>query len=286
VHHIDATLGAFSAKPAGPFVETHTNLEFYYRENMDGLILPHGYQWNLGATTRGMWQVWTEVHWRPAYFDDRELGDGRALQRSGRLGWELEINSDPRRSVLLAWSSQLRSTHDGWEFYLDSDLKLRPRDNIELDLQPSIELSYGEPRFVDASDPLGPRFARLDATSIGVTTRATWTLTRDLTVQAYVQALLASLRHRDALVADASLRVIGLDQLRPAGFDPAMYDSREGALNATIVGRWEYRPGSTAFLVYSHAQAPAMGMGFDPPALVHGPASDAVLLKLSWAWLR
>src|SRR5207302_5197405 len=152
-----------------------------------------------------------------------------------------------------------------------------PRDNIELDLQPSVVFSRGEPRFVDGSDAAGPRFARLDASSVGLTTRLTWTLERDLTLQAYVQALLASLRHRDAFVADPSLRVIGLDQLQPGNFVPARYDSREGALNATIVARWEYRPGSIAFLVYSHAQLPADGMGFQPAALVHGPASDPVL---------
>ncbi len=286
VHHVDATVGAYSANPGGPFVDAHTNLEFYYRENMDGLVLPHGYQWNLGATTRGLWQIWSEIHWRPAYFDDRELGDGRALERSGRLGWELEVNSDPRRAVVGAWSSQLRSTHAGWELYVDADLKVRPRDDIEVDMQPSLVFSRGEPRFVDASDPIGPRFARLYASSVGVTTRATWTLQRDLTLQAYLQALLASLSYRDAFVADPSLRVIGLDQLQPASFDPSQYDTREGALNATVVARWEYRLGSTAYLVYTHAQTPMTGMGFDPHALVHGPASDAVLLKLSWAWLH
>ena len=284
--HLSAVFGAFSAKPSGPFVDMRTHLELYYHRNMDGLVMPHGYQWNLGATTRGLWQIWMELHWRPAYYDDRELGDGRALERSGRLGWELELNTDPRRAVVGTWSSQLRSTHDGWELYADSDLKLRPRDNIEIDLQPSLVFSYGEPRFVDASDPNGPRFARLDASSVGLTTRLTWTLQRDLTLQAYVQGLLASLRFRDPFVADPSLRVIGIDQLMPGTFEPAMYDSREGALNATIVGRWEYRPGSTAFLVYSHAQSPSDGIGFHPTALVHGPASDAVLLKVSWAWLR
>ncbi len=287
VHHIDAVVGAYSARPAGPFVETRTNLEFYYRQNMDGLVLPNGYQWNFGATTRGLWQIWSELHWRPAYFDDRELGDGRALQRSGRLGWEIEIASDPRRAVVVAWSHQLRSTHDGWEYYADGDLKLRPRDNVELDVEPSLVFSRGEPRYVFASDDDGsPRFARLYASSVGVTTRVTWTLLRDLTLQAYVQALLAALDYRDAFVADPALRVIGLDQLRAASFAAGSYDSREGALNATVVARWEYRPGSTVYLVYTHAQTPLTGMGFDPHALVRGPASDAVLLKLSWAWLR
>ena len=81
--------------------------------------------------------------------------------------------------------------------------------------------------------------------------------------------------------------MISLGDLQPASFDPAMYDGREGALNATAVARWEYRPGSTAFLVYSHAQAPLDDRAtYDPISLVRGPKQDVILLKLSWAWLR
>jgi hypothetical protein len=185
----------------------------------------------------------------------------------------------------------LRSTHDGWELYGSGGVKVRPRDDVELGVEPDITISRGEPRFVDGTDPLGPRFARQFATSFGVTTRAMWTLHRDLTLQAYVQALLASIEYRDAFLADPGLKVIGLDQLQPASYDPSQYDLREGVLDATIVARWEYRPGSVAYLVYSHAQQPLdytlmESRGFAPLSLVHGPASDAVLLKLSWAWLR
>jgi hypothetical protein len=286
VHHLQVEGELFSAKPAGPFVEEKTRFETFFRRNLDGLVLPSGYQWNVGATGRGLWEIWMELHWRPAYFDDRELGDGRALQRSGRLGLEVEFSTDPRRSVVAgAWTST-HSLHSGWDHETDGWIKIRPRDNVELEFEPYLLFTRGEPRFVDGSDPAGARFARQDASSVGLTTRAIWTLQRDLTLQAYVQALLASIRYRDAFTADPSLRIISLDSLAPASFDPSMYDGREGALNATIVARWEYRPGSTAFLVYSHAQTPADGMGFHPGALVHGPAADALLFKLSWAWLR
>ncbi len=259
----------------------------YGRRNLDGLVLPSGYQWNLSGTGKGLWEMFLELHWRPHYFDDRELGDGRALERSGRLGVELSLRSDPHRSISAGMSFSRRGTHDGSETYASGSIALRPRDNVELDIEPDLVAVRGEPRFVDGSDPMGPRFARLDATSLGVTTRATWTLQRNLTLQAYVQALFATLRYRDGLLANVSDRVIGLDELRPGNFDPASYDGREGALNATIVGRWEYRPGSTAFLVYSHAQIPSEdGTGFDPRSLSRGPAQDVVLLKLSWAWLR
>jgi hypothetical protein len=168
-----------------------------------------------------------------------------------------------------------------------AELEARPRDNVEVSIGPELMFTRGEPRFVDGSDPAGPRFARQDVRSVGVTTRATWTLTRDLTLQAYVQALLATINYRDGFLADPSDRVIELADLTPAGFDPAMYDGREGALNATALARWEYRPGSTAFLVYSHAQSPDDDSAtYEPRAMVRGPAADVVLLKLSWAWLH
>ena len=226
------------------------------------------------------------MHWRPGYFDDRELGDGRALQRAGRLGLELEARSDARRAAVGGAALTFQSTGRGMFTEAGAELALRPRDDVELSVEPSLLVARGEPRFVE-DDPAGPRFARLDVTSFGATARTTWTLRRHLTLQAYVQALLATLRHRDARVADPADRVVALADLRPASFDPSAYDAREGALNATAVARWEYRPGSTAFLVYSHAQAPQDGgVAYEPRALVRGPASDVVLLKLSWAWLR
>ncbi|HEU0035364.1 MAG TPA: DUF5916 domain-containing protein [Kofleriaceae bacterium] len=287
IEHTSLDLEAYTAKPHGPLVESRARLELFWRRNLDGLTLPSGYQWNVSGTTSSLWHGFLEVHWRPHYFDDRELGDGRALERTGRLGVEAELSSDARRAVVGSLSSYVASTHDGGEVNVEAEVALRPRDNVELSFAPQLLVTRGEPRFVDGDDPLGPRFARQQATSVGITARGTWTLSRDLTLQAYVQALLATIRYRDAFVADPTDRVIGIADLMPASFDPAMYDGREGALDATIVGRWEYRPGSTAFLVYSHAQSPADdGAGYAPRSLVRGPASDVVLLKLSWAWLR
>jgi hypothetical protein len=287
VHRVELDLEAYSAQPRGPMLETRSRIEIFGRRNLDGLMLPSGYQWNVSGTGKGLWEAFVELHWRPHYFDDREIGDGRALERAGRLGLEMSLRSDPHRAVSASASLATRSTSNGSETYMSGVVAMRPRDNLELDVEPDVTVARGEPRFVDGTDPAGPRFARLDATSIGITTRATWTLHRDLTLQAYVQALLATLRHRDALVADPADRVISLNDLRPGGFDPAAYDVREGALNATIIGRWEYAPGSTAFLVYSHAQIPSTdGTTFDLRSLPRGPSQNVVLLKLSWAWLR
>ncbi|HTL34589.1 MAG TPA: DUF5916 domain-containing protein [Kofleriaceae bacterium] len=286
MHHVSLDLEAYTAHAHGPMLESRSRLELFWRRNLDGLVLPSGYQWNVSGTFKGMWEAFLEVHWRPHYFDDREFGDGRALERAGRLGLELSVHSDPRRAVTAGASLSEYGAGIGNYTEVDSNVTIRPRDDIELELEPSMLVTRGEPRYLE-DDTIGPRFARQDATSFGVTTRAIWTLERDLSVQAYVQALLATIRYRDAFGASPDDRVIRMDDLVPGTFDPAMYDGREGALNATVVGRWEYRPGSTAFLVYSHAQSPLGDRAtYDPGALVRGPKQDVVLLKLSWAWLR
>jgi hypothetical protein len=285
LHHGWLDLEAYTAHTYGPLIESRARLELYWRRNLDGLALPSGYQWNVSGTTKSMWEGFLEVHWRPSYFDDRELGDGRALQRSGRLGLELEGRTDSRRSVIGGASVTYQATQAGYVLDAGAELELRPRDNIEITIEPGAMLTRGEPRFLE--DDMSPRFARQDVRSLEVTTRATWTLTRNLTLQGYVQALLATIRYRDAFISDPNDRVISLGDLQAASFDPAMYDGREGALNATAIARWEYRPGSTAYLVYSHAQIPDdADASYEPRALVHGPASDVVMLKLSWAWLR
>ena len=48
-----------------------------------------------GLQLASYWSMFTELHWRPAHYDDREVGDGTALQRAGQLGWELYVETDP-----------------------------------------------------------------------------------------------------------------------------------------------------------------------------------------------
>src|SRR5262249_12111692 len=192
-HHAQLNLEAFSPKQRGPIGEVATRIELYLRRNLDGLVGPSGYQWNVRALGTSLWSVFAELQWRPSYFDDRELGDGRALERSGRLGFQLEANTDERKRVSMSWSSTLQSTHDGFELDYSGGINARLRDNLEVNLEPYVLFARGEPRFVADDALLGPHFARQYATSFGLTTRLMWTLRRELTIQTYVQALLASI---------------------------------------------------------------------------------------------
>jgi hypothetical protein len=82
------------------------------------------------------------------------------------------------------------------------------------------------------------------------------------------------------------------EDLLPASAPASLPDFREAALNLSAVLRWEYRLGSTLYLVYSRAvsqpywepSALRPGYSLRPAGLAHGPAIDTVLVKWSWYW--
>src|SRR5262249_10873500 len=86
-------------KPRGIFLERHVKAEDYGHTNLAGLDIGTGYQLNLSGTLNNFWQLFADVHWRPAWFDDREVGDGTALQRAGVIGGEFDVISNPAKAV-------------------------------------------------------------------------------------------------------------------------------------------------------------------------------------------
>ncbi len=93
-------------------------------------------------------------------------------------------------------------------------------------------------------------FAALDQRTWELTLRSNYLLDRNRSLQLYLQPFLTRGRYTDArwLAAPDSY------DLRPYGLDPGQYDFNYGAFNLNLVYRWEYRPGSTIFVVWSHNQ--------------------------------
>ncbi len=98
---------------------------------------------------------------------------------------------------------------------------------------------------------LAPQQAR----SVSATLRATWSFTPHLTLQAYGQLFTAGIvygRQWSATVP-AGRPTVRLDQLQPLPTS-AYVDANERhvALNLNLILRWEWRTGSTFYLVYAH----------------------------------
>jgi hypothetical protein len=296
LHHVDLTGDYRTTEPWGKTLESHWRAEFYDRENMSGLNLARGYQLNTNGRFTNFWGWFAELHYRERHFDDREVGDGTALQREGLIGLELAINTDPRRRVYFELFTQAQPIFNGLYWEADGKLTVRALPQLDFDLLPTGSYSYGEPRYAGAgANPGELLFGKLTAASVGATLRATYTFTPRLTMQVYAQLFLAY-KHYDAFTVfaappGASGPVVRLSDLRPTAQLPSTNpDLEEGVFNLNAVLRWEYRLGSLLYLVYTHAQTPDLTLmsgelaRLDLGAIRRGPAADVLLLKLSYWW--
>jgi hypothetical protein len=100
----------------------------------------------------------------------------------------------------------------------------------------------------------------------------------ELSVQAHAQLFLADVdfsdhREIDTVGAQPEIR---RDELRPAMAPPEDDGFETASLNANVVMRWEPRPGSTLYAVYTRAQESSRA---SVTKLDRGPTEDVVLLK-------
>lgn len=273
-------------------LESSVTLVARYQQNLDGVRLWNAYQLQLWSRFSNFSSAYLAFGLRQSYFDDREIGNGTALQHRGRWGVMGSWNSDPRQRVVLAFWAQFWGFSGGYYGDAWGQLLVRPLPRLEIDVQPSVVFTDGEPRYVASPAPGQLEFGQLRAQSAGITLRATYTFTPRLTLQTYAQPFVSNNHYHDfSTFAPARLGPGSTVPLGRLAADPGYrgdHDGKQATLNLNVVLRWEYHLGSTLFVVYSRSQSPAVstqpaGLDLRPLLRAH-PAIDVLMLKLSYWW--
>lgn len=300
MHELDNFIAYKEVKPHGPLLESQTGFAFFDRESLDFLNLARGYYLWSDVKFKNYWGAFLELAYEHAHFDDREVGDGAALERAQSVSSAIGMRSDTRARASFTAFAYTQLHDGGLSFVGEGDLTLRVLPELDVQLLPQFTYTSGEPRYIEDDNSIRYLFGRLEAQSLGLTLRATYTFSQRITLQAYGQAFLASEDYTDysSYPADpANPRpVIHLADLTPA-LAPAPDDDpnyEQGTFNANVLLRWEYRLGSTLAVVYTHAQE-GLIPGFTTDAAPERArlnfrlirpraASDIVLLKLTYWW--
>jgi hypothetical protein len=276
-----------------------------------GYIQPLNY-WEI----QGFW-----IH-RPSVFDDRLSRGGPVLQRPGIDFWSTFISTDRRKNVVLNGSGDIGCNREGnCDRSASLSVELRPRQNVSVSLGPSI--SHGETGFQyvrTVADPTatgfgGQRyvFADLVQNSLAMDTRLNITFSPNLTLELFMQPLIASgefSRYKEFAAPRGMRRLVygvdvGTDSL-VVGTPDSIFIDPDGSgpaakfvvvdpsftfrsLRGNAVLRWEYRPGSTLFLVWTRNGESSLGrgrinFGDDSRALFRGPSQNIFLIKINY-WL-
>lgn len=274
--------------------ETSTHINFSWRDTVDGLPLWRGVYLGTEWRFTNLWNVAWEVYFYDRRFDDREIGDGTALQHERLFGCDFSLSTDPRRKIAAALSSETLLLFNGFSLTINAGLTFQILPQLQITILPQALYTFGEPRFIQASAQTSEYlFGRLQAQSLGAILRASYVFTPRLTLQAYSQLFLFAKHYSDfaSYVADKQIgnkhAAITLDALKPTSQPQESPDSAEAVLNVNVVLRWEFLLGSTLYLLYARSHTPTSVLQdgiarLDLGALRSGPAVDSLLLKFSY----
>jgi hypothetical protein len=229
------------------------------------------------------------------------------------------IQSDDRKLLVFGANGRLR-THPsgGYNWTVAAAATWKPRTNISLSVGPSYTWRYSNGEWVrSVVDPLmvatyGTRYILADIIqkTLPVEIRLNWTFTPRLSLQAYLQPYVGSGDYRRFKELRAARTfdfnffgedngstisfadgVYTVDPDGPAGPAPSFTfndpDFRLRSLRGTFVLRWEYRPGSMLYFVWTQSRADtslAGGSGFwnDLEDIFQAPGENIFLLKCSY----
>jgi hypothetical protein len=305
VQTLQATLGWRTLEPGRHTVDTNSTLVISDSRNMSWLDLGQGYELNTRLHLLDFSSVFLAADYAPARFDDREVGDGTALERAAYVGGKVEYDSDPRRAVYATIANQTQLMGDGiYATSVQASAVFHALPQLDIELIPTLTWAAGEYRYAWQSvGPYDPYlFGKLAAKNVSATLRVSYTFTPRLTLQAYAQAFLASGHFSDIRAVGSLPTAPGAPPRQPgetvrlstlessaAVIPGANPDFEEAAINASVVFRWEYRLGSLLYLVYTRSQIPGVQNLIGPAMLAprefgHGATTDVVLLKLSYWW--
>jgi len=236
--------------------KTWNNLNVGAADNLSGVKLTRGGNFNNSIELVNFWNlgggIWTDYD---NIYSDVETRGGPPAPIPMGTNWWVWLNTDSRRWYRINPYFEMGDTRDGHFYTYSLWLEFRPKSNIEISGGPGYYRSEGVSRWLTClEDEDGNRtdeiFGEQDVERFDMTIRATYTFTKDLTLQVYAQPFMAAVDYRNFKKL-----------VPPDGFeyvDETVYDEEEEepdfnwkSFNSNLVLRWEYRPGSTLFLVWT-----------------------------------
>jgi len=261
---------------------------------------------DLGGNVNGSWvlpgneQLYGGVARSFEVLDVTALRGGPALLVPGSWGAWFGGGTDDRQRwrLYLDGSLTFGDEDSRWSVWAQLTASLRPTSALQLQLAPAWERSSLGHQFVatleNGSGAAGERELRhivglLERDTASLTLRASWTFTPELSLQLYLMPYLSAGTYRRFYEVTeprgASYAARFTEIGNEAGWDERF---RFTQLRSNLVARWEYLPGSTLFLVWSHEQGEkseefgSISPWRDGGDLLGSPASDVLMLKLAY----
>lgn len=265
-----STWAALSFRDArGIYRWAQVNGNHWQTWNTSGTRLENSVNFNGHMGLRNNWDVHlgtTISKLTPSYCDRCTRGGPVMRQSGGFFPWG-GFNTDSRKMVYggmwvnLSFYDEGKSRSTSLEPYLN----FRPSSQLSVNFGVGVRHERNNTQwfgnFLDGSGATHYTFAHLNQRTVSMSTRINYTFTPDLTFEFYGQPFVASGTYSDIRELSATPDAAKYDDrfmayTPPAGTETAFKFTQ---LRTNAVARWEYRPGSTLFLVWTHGRQDSMG---------------------------
>ena len=287
--------------------------------NFDGDLNDRQFNSAFGITFPNYWNFFTFWIHRFPVLDERLTRGGPVVAEPHANFHFFGLSTDSRKSLVFDANADRGCDGDGMcDWSAELGVTWRPVPSISLSLSPAYSRSETAQQYVmavddpTATDFFGTRyvFADLAQKTVSMETRLSVTFTPDLTLEVFAQPFISTAQYTrfkefaaprtvDKVVYGEDVGTItpstGGYIVDPDGVGPAeSFDIDDPnfnlrSLRGNAVLRWEFRPGSTLFLVWTQErsnEAPIGDLDFrrDIDALFAADANNIFLVKLN-VWL-
>lgn len=299
------------------------SLAKWYALNFDGERQGDGYNAFFNAELKNFWHGGGHVFKRLRVLSDQSTRGGPSGVNPASAGGGFWIETDTRKRLTGVFEAFYSGNEYGGQgLEINSSVKLKPASWLQLQVGPTLRRTRAVAQWVDGFDDptatatYGGRyvFATLRQTELSMTTRLNWILSPRLTVQVYAQPLLSNGDYfgfkelsaprrfafarygvdRGQIAFDAAGGAYRVD---PDGggpapgfsFDDPNFNFKSLRVNAVL--RWEWRLGSTLFVVWTQNRSDDRNpgdfqLGRDVRALLRASGDDVLQVKFSYRFGR
>jgi len=296
-------VGFYDRKPNRYYRSLQWNWNWWEYWTTWGLLTQRAVNTNLHITLPNNWNVSFGNTWGQlgATYCDGCARGGPAVRQDPYISPWLSIGGDDRQPLVAYLSVNYSAGGAGRGNFLtvspELDYKLSTRFTSSVYVSWSHNANdyqwYGS--FTDSAGGHHYTFARLRQPTVSVTARLNYTITPDVSLQVYAQPFDSKGTYGNVRELSATPRAARFDD-RYQPYADTSVTNRPGGFNyrqlrSSVVFRWEYRPGSTLFLVWTQGRQGSVdaegtdSFGGDLRNLFRLRPDNTFLVKLSY-WLN
>lgn len=302
-------------EPFSIFRSLHLNHDVYTVSDFGGNLLSAGYEWNVNANLKNFWRAGIGGGFEFLNTSTTMLRGGPSMHLPDSWRLRYNVSSDSRKKLSGTIYSHVNGQAEdvSMSYSLGASLTIRPANTLRISINPDYSNRSNQFQYVAQriySDQYRYLFGKIDQKVLSMSLRINYTIIPDLTIQYWGQPFIATGEYTNfKMITDPSAgklsdRYYGFtsDQVTQDNGYYSIDENRDGTYDydfgvpdfnisewlSNLVIRWEFMPGSTAYLVWSQSRDYSLSSG-DFLVLnnlgelfTNKKANDVFLLKISY----